>query len=189
MRFYNEGIWEIFSDVFNCMPIAAIIDDKIFCVHGGISPSLLNLDDLRNFKRPVEVPEDGLLCDMLWSDPDGDVEQWEPNDRGASYVFGQKPLRRFLKRFEFDLVCRGHQAVMNGWDFPFGDDHGIVTVFSAPNYCNEYGNKGAVLQVDENLYCAFKVLEPMKYEEDYSPARLGTPPRGEIHSVLANIQL
>jgi serine/threonine-protein phosphatase PP1 catalytic subunit len=79
---------------------------------------------------------------------------------------------------------------MGGWDFPFGNDEkGIVTVFSAPNYCNEYKNKGAVMQVDENLYCAFKVLEPIVYDEDFAPDRYGTPPRGEVHSVLAEIQL
>jgi serine/threonine-protein phosphatase PP1 catalytic subunit len=157
---YSKRLWEGFRDVFNCLPVAAIVDDRIFCVHGGISPGLLDLDEIRRLERPLEVPEDGLLCDMLWSDPDPSVDQWEANDRGTSYVFGAAPLQRFRERFAFDLVCRAHQAVLGGYDFPFPNDQAIVTLFSAPNYCSEYQNKGAVLQIDEELYCAFRVLEP-----------------------------
>jgi serine/threonine-protein phosphatase PP1 catalytic subunit len=138
----------------------------------------------------MEVPEDGLLCDMLWADPDVDVEQWEPNDRGTSYTFGPGPLRRFLDRFKFDLVCRAHQAVLGGYEFPFQDEQGILTLFSAPNYCNEYGNKGAVLQVDMNLTCAFKVLKPMKWEDESEiQGKQGTPPRGQFLSAVSEIQL
>ena len=176
---YNINVWKMFCDVFNCLPIVAIIDDKIFCVHGGISPELKSLDDIRAIKRPLEVPEEGLLCDLLWADPDMAANEWQTNDRGASYVFGRKQLHRFLKKFKFDLVVRGHQAVMNGYDFPFEDDPGIVTLFSAPNYCYEYENKGACMQVDENLYCSFTVLLPKKWDEEFDfRARSGTPPRG-----------
>lgn len=177
---FNINVWKRFCEVFNCLPIAAIVEDKIFCVHGGISPELTNLDDIRNIERPKEIPEDGLLCDLLWSDPDPDVEQWDDNDRGTSYIFGVEPLRRFLKRFNFDLVCRAHQAVMGGFEFTFGKkEQGLVTVFSAPNYCYEYNNCGAMLEVDETLYCSFHVLNPVDWNEiEYINARPGTPPRG-----------
>ena len=181
---FNIKIWQLFCNVFNYLPVAAIVDDKIFCVHGGISPDLRSMDDIRALdeQRPLEIPEEGLLCDLVWADPDIDTKDWGPNDRGASYVFGVNPLKRFLSRFKFDLVVRAHQAVMGGYDFPFADEQGIVTLFSAPNYCYEYDNKGATMQVDPNLYCSFTVLQPKKWEEEYGIGpRPGTPPRGSIN--------
>jgi serine/threonine-protein phosphatase PP1 catalytic subunit len=152
---------------------------------------MTDLDEIRKIERPLEVPEDGLLCDMLWSDPDPDVDDWDANDRGTSYVFGVNPVRRFLDRFQYDLICRAHQAVLPGYDFPFEDDQGLVTIFSAPNYCYEYQNKGAMLQVDENLLCAFTTLDPKNWEDDeYEvPARQGTPPRGQLRAPISEIQL
>jgi serine/threonine-protein phosphatase PP1 catalytic subunit len=170
----------MFSDVFNCLPIAAIIDDKIFCIHGGISPELTSLDDIRNLTRPIEVPEEGLLCDLLWADPSTEVDGWDENDRGASVVFGIGPLDEFLQRFGFDLVCRAHQAVMSGYEFPFFPNQSILTLFSAPNYCYEFANKGAIMKVDENLFCTFCVLEPRIVQRvGGARARLGTPPKLE----------
>lgn len=188
-QYYNTNIWKIFCDVFNCLPVAAIIEDKIFCVHGGISPSLTSLDQIRTLPRPSEVPEDGILCDLLWADPCNEIDDWDENDRGTSYIFGPRPLQKFLRKFKFELVCRAHQAVMGGYDFPFDSNQSIVTVFSAPNYCYEFGNKGAVLKVDENLYCNFVVLDPVKWEDEFFiEGRPGTPPRGTIPT-LSEIQL
>ena len=177
---YDIATWEKFSDVFKYLPIAAIVEDKIFCVHGGISPHLNSLDDIKNIERPIEVPEEGLLCDLLWSDPNNDCESWEPNDRGTSYCFGPQQVSDFLKQFNFDLICRAHQAVMDGFEFPFQENQNIVTVFSAPNYCYEYENRGAILHVDENLFCNFSVLPPILYqsaEPITACERSGTPPR------------
>jgi serine/threonine-protein phosphatase PP1 catalytic subunit len=175
---YDVSLWRMFCDVFSCLPVAAVIDDKIFCVHGGISPSLTDLDQIRNIERPLEIPEDGLLCDLLWADPDPEAEDWDVNDRGTSYVFGASVLDDFLRRFGFDLVCRAHQAVMDGYDFPFEKCQGIVTVFSVPNYCYEFQNKGAVLQVAESLACSFIVLDPVDWQDRDIAASPGTPPRG-----------
>ena len=176
---YNIDVWRKFSDVFNYLPIAAIIEETFFCFHGGISPFLHSLDDIRNITRPLEVPEDGLLCDLLWSDPLAEAIDWEDNERGTSYCFGYPQVEKFLKDFDFDLICRAHQAVMDGFEFPFPDSQCLVTVFSAPNYCYEYDNKGAILNVDESLFCSFTVLEPKKWEDDSFPIgeRPGTPPR------------
>jgi len=174
---YDANLWKMFCDVFNCLPVAAIIDDKIFCVHGGISPTLASLDEIRGIERPLEIPEEGLLCDLLWADPSADVELWAVNGRGTSYTFGSNALKKFLGDFRFDLVCRAHQAVMDGFDFPFDDNQGIVTLFSAPNYCYQFHNKGAVLQVGETLVCSFKVMEPVDWEPDRVETP-GTPPRG-----------
>lgn len=178
-RYYTATIWKIFSDVFCAMPVAAIVDDKIFCVHGGISPNLKSLDDIRNLPRQ-EVPEEGLLCDLLWSDPNPNpgADPYEPNERGMSVQYSIEPVREFLDKFGFDLICRGHQAVVDGYEFPYEEDQCLVTIFSAPNYCNEFDNKGAVLKVDNELYCTFSVLEPVKWDQEYTPSRPGTPPRG-----------
>ena len=178
IQYYTIQLWRTFGDVFNCLPIAAIIDDKIFCIHGGISPHLDSLDDIKNLQRPLEVPEEGLLCDLLWSDPNNEVDTWDDNDRGTSVCFGALPVEKFLEKFNFDLICRAHQAVMNGYEFPFFPNQTLVTIFSAPNYCYEFDNKGAILKVDENLFCTFSVIEPIHYEMDIpNIERPGTPPR------------
>ncbi|KHJ83031.1 phosphoprotein phosphatase 1 domain protein [Oesophagostomum dentatum] len=137
------------------MPVAALIDNKIFCCHGGLSPTLRSLDQLKRISRPCDVQETGLLCDILWSDPDSSVVGWAPNGRGVSYVFGVDVLAQFLQKMDLDIVVRGHQVVEDGYEF-FGR-RGLVTVFSAPNYCGEFDNAGAVMNVDENLLCSFQV--------------------------------
>lgn len=136
--FYDEckrrctvKIWKTFVDCFNTLPIAAIVAGKIFCVHGGLSPALSHMDDIRNIARPTDVPDYGLLNDLLWSDP-ADMEQdWEANERGVSYCFGKKVITDFLATHDFDLVCRAHMVVEDGYEF--FNDRVLVTVFSAPN--------------------------------------------------------
>jgi serine/threonine-protein phosphatase PP1 catalytic subunit len=127
----NIKIWKTFVDTFNCLPIAAIVAGKIFCVHGGLSPSLSHMDDIRGIARPTDVPDYGLLNDLLWSDPADMEEDWEPNERGVSYCFGKKVIMDFLQRHDFDLVCRAHMVVEDGYEF--FQDRILVTVFSAPN--------------------------------------------------------
>jgi len=127
----NVKIWKTFIDTFNTLPIASIVAGKIFCVHGGLSPALSHMDDIRNIARPTDVPDYGLLNDLLWSDP-ADMEQdWEANERGVSYCFGKKVITDFLATHDFDLVCRAHMVVEDGYEF--FNDRVLVTVFSAPN--------------------------------------------------------
>lgn len=109
-RRLSPKMWRTFVDVFNTLPIAGLVAGKIFCVHGGLSPSLHSMDEIRNIQRPTDVPDYGLLNDLLWSDPadiDGD---WEDNERGVSYVFGKKIINEFLSKFDLDLVCRAHMV-------------------------------------------------------------------------------
>ena len=127
----NIKIWKTFIDAFNCLPIAAIVASKIFCVHGGLSPSLTHMDDIRQIARPTDVPDYGLLNDLLWSDPADMESDWESNERGVSYCFGKKVIMDFLQRNDFDLVCRAHMVVEDGYEF--FQDRILVTVFSAPN--------------------------------------------------------
>ncbi|KAL4936413.1 hypothetical protein BDV06DRAFT_93490 [Aspergillus oleicola] len=155
----NIKIWKTFVDTFNCLPIAATVAGKIFCVHGGLSPSLSHMDDIRNIARPTDVPDYGLLNDLLWSDPADIEEDWEPNERGVSYCFNKSVIMGFLQRHDFDLVCRAHMVVEDGYEFY--QDRILVTVFSAPNYCGEFDNWGAIMSVSGELLCSFELLKPL----------------------------
>ena len=109
-RRYNLKLWKTFIDCFNCLPACAVIDEKIICMHGGLSPELKNLEQIKRIQRPTDVPDQGLLCDLLWADPDKDVARWGENDRGVSYTFGPESVADFLARHDLDLVCRAHQV-------------------------------------------------------------------------------
>ncbi|KAI9327724.1 Metallo-dependent phosphatase, partial [Zopfochytrium polystomum] len=149
----NVKVWKVFTDTFNCLPIAAIVGGKIFCVHGGLSPSLYTMDDIRILPRPFDVPEYGLFNDLLWADPSDTVNEWGDNERGVSYCFGQAIVKSFLEKHGLELVARAHMVVENGYEF-FAERR-LVTVFSAPNYCGEFDNKGAVMSVTSELLCSF----------------------------------
>ncbi|KAJ7487581.1 Metallo-dependent phosphatase-like protein [Mycena galericulata] len=155
----NIKTWKSFIDVFNCLPIAAIVASKIFCVHGGLSPSLHSMDDIKRIQRPTDVPDYGLLNDLLWSDPSDTALDWEDNERGVSYCFGKGIINDFLVRYDIDLICRAHMVVEDGYEF--WNDRTLVTVFSAPNYCGEFDNYGACMSVSEDLLCAFELLKPL----------------------------
>jgi len=155
----NIKTWKTFIDVFNCLPIAAIVASKIFCVHGGLSPSLHSMDDIKRIQRPTDVPDFGLLNDLLWSDPSDTALDWEDNERGVSYCFGKGIINDFLVRYDMDLICRAHMVVEDGYEF--WNDRTLVTVFSAPNYCGEFDNYGACMSVSEDLLCAFELLKPL----------------------------
>ncbi|KDQ63567.1 hypothetical protein JAAARDRAFT_53766 [Jaapia argillacea MUCL 33604] len=155
----NIKTWKTFIDVFNCLPIAAIVASKIFCVHGGLSPSLHSMDDIKRIQRPTDVPDYGLLNDLLWSDPSDTALDWEDNERGVSYCFGKAIINEFLVRYDMDLICRAHMVVEDGYEF--WNDRTLVTVFSAPNYCGEFDNYGACMSVSEELLCAFELLKPL----------------------------
>lgn len=156
-RRVNIKIWKTFIDVFNTLPIAAVVASKIFCVHGGLSPSLSNMDDIRRIERPTDVPDYGLLNDLLWSDPSDTALDWEDNERGVSYCFGKAVIQQFLAQYDFDLICRAHMVVEDGYEF--WNERTLVTIFSAPNYCGEFDNFGAVMSVSEDLLCAFELLK------------------------------
>ncbi|KAG2186128.1 hypothetical protein INT43_002566 [Umbelopsis isabellina] len=122
------------------------------------NPALHSMDDIKAIERPTDVPDYGLLNDLLWSDPSETVAEWEDSDRGVSYCFGKKVVDEFLTKNDFELVCRAHMVVEDGYEF-FGD-RALVTVFSAPNYCGEFDNFGAIMGVNEELLCSFELLTP-----------------------------
>jgi serine/threonine-protein phosphatase PP1 catalytic subunit len=208
----NVKTWKTFVDTFNCLPICAIVAGKIFCVHGGLSPNLVHMDDIRGIARPTDVPEYGLLNDLLWSDPADMEEEWEPNERGVSYCFGKKVIMDFLQRHDFDLVCRAHMVVEDGYEF--FNDRILVTVFSAPNvsinhgqslrvryltmffqYCGEFDNWGAIMSVSAELLCSFELLKPLDSSALKSHIKKGRNKRNSIlnspvsfHSMYLDIE-
>mmetsp|Transcript_37577 Transcript_37577/g.76481 ORF Transcript_37577/g.76481 Transcript_37577/m.76481 type:complete len:362 (+) Transcript_37577:366-1451(+) len=115
-RRYSIKLWKVFSDVFNCLPVSALVDDKILCMHGGLSPETEALKQIADLQRPCDVPDVGLMCDLLWSDPDTSVNGWAENDRGVSFVFGADVVAAFLERHDLDLIVRAHQVVEDGYE-------------------------------------------------------------------------
>ena len=159
-RRYNVRMWRSFTHLFNWLPVASIIDEKILCMHGGLSPELKNLQNITDISRPTDIPDTGLLCDLLWSDPDKDCVEYDENDRGVSVIFGEKIVQDFNKKNDLDLIIRAHQVVDDGYEF-FAQRQ-LITIFSAPNYCGEFDNSAGIMLIDESLTCSLKVLRPVE---------------------------
>ena len=194
-RRYSIRLWKVFSDVFNCLPVSAIVDEKILCMHGGLSPEMERLQQIADLNRPCDVPDVGLMCDLLWSDPDTGVnvslqcmlclyefcplistfssKGWAENDRGVSFVFGADVVAAFLEQHDLDLLVRAHQVVEDGYEFFAG--RRLVTLFSAPNYCGEFDNAGGMISVDENLMCSFQILKPSSRAARFAQRNQGVP--------------
>ena len=147
-KYGNANVWKYFTDLFDYLPLTALIDNQIFCLHGGLSPSIDTLDNIRSLDRIQEVPHEGPMCDLLWSDPD-DRCGWGISPRGAGYTFGQDISEAFNHNNGLTLVARAHQLVMEGYNW--SQDRNVVTIFSAPNYCYRCGNQAAIMEIDEHL--------------------------------------
>jgi serine/threonine-protein phosphatase 2A catalytic subunit len=130
-KYGNANVWKFFTDLFDYLPLTALIDNQIFCLHGGLSPSIDTLDNIRALDRLQEVPHEGPMCDLLWSDPD-DRCGWGISPRGAGYTFGQDISEAFNHNNGLTLVARAHQLVMEGYNW--SQDRNVVTIFSGK--CN-----------------------------------------------------
>ena len=163
-RRYSIRLHKLFSEVFNMLPFTAIVEEKILCMHGGLALNIDTIDAFKNILRPTEIPDSGMLCDLVWSDPSYDIVcSWGFNERGVSYTFSKDVVDSFTKKNDLDLICRAHQVVEEGYEF-FGNMK-LVTVFSAPNYCGQFDNNGGVLEVDENLVCKFHIICPISVKQ------------------------
>lgn len=182
-RRYSIKLWKTFSDVFNCLPVSALVDEKILCMHGGLSPEMESLQQIADLSRPCDVPDVGLMCDLLWSDPDTSVNGWGENDRGVSFVFGADVVCEFLEKHDLDLLVRAHQVVEDGYEFFAG--RRLVTLFSAPNYCGEFDNAGGLISVDENLMCSFMILKPSTRSERFAARPLSSNSLGSLSGMVA----
>ena len=147
------------TNLFNILPITALINDNILCMHGGLSKELNNLEQLNKILRPTEIPDDGLLCDLVWSDPSDELnEEFGENERNISVTFSKKVVEEFTNINGLDLICRAHQVVEEGFQFFAGMK--LITVFTAPNYAGEFDNNGGILEVDKDLLCRIHILRP-----------------------------
>lgn len=159
---YNLIIWKKMNQVLTHLPIAAMIDKHIFCIHGGLSPQMKFVEQINNLERGKKIPDSGILCDVTWSDPafdENQKEKWMHNDRGVSFTYNADVVKEFCRNNKIDLICRAHQVVDGGYKFSYGRK--LVTVFSAPNYCKSYGNSAAMLKVEADLMCSFVILKPV----------------------------
>ena len=181
-KYGNANVWKYFTDLFDYLPLTALIENQIFCLHGGLSPSIDTLDNIRSLDRIQEVPHEGPMCDLLWSDPD-DRCGWGISPRGAGYTFGQDISEAFNHNNGLTLVARAHQLVMEGYNW--SQDRNVVTIFSgmlalqdfvlvmrdlatmtnhvslAPNYCYRCGNQAAIMEIDEHLKYTLYVVGPI----------------------------
>ncbi|GBG30186.1 Serine/threonine-protein phosphatase PP2A catalytic subunit [Hondaea fermentalgiana] len=164
-KYGNANVWKDFTDLFDYLPLTALINEQVFGLHGGLSPSIDYLDNIRALDRVQEVPHEGPMCDLLWSDPD-DRSGWGISPRGAGYTFGKDVSQSFAHNNGLVLITRAHQLVMDGYNWSH-EEH-VVTIFSAPNYCYRCGNEAAILEIDEQLNYNFLTFQP-------------APRRGEPH--------
>ncbi|KAH7726670.1 protein phosphatase [Aphelenchoides avenae] len=152
-------LWTDYQHVFNCMPFAALVADRIFCAHGGISENLVSWKQFDRVVRPTDVCEVGPLADVIWSDPSTEVPGYAHSPREISKTFGAKALENFCKTLKVDLVVRAHQCPDKGYE-TFGDKR-CVTIFSAPSYC-EGNNDAATLHISKSLECTIYTMKPRK---------------------------
>jgi len=166
-KYGNASVWKSCCQVFDFLALAAIIDGRVLCVHGGLSPEIRTLDQIRVVARAQEIPHEGAFCDLVWSDPE-EVETWAVSPRGAGWLFGDKvssevrighlnlitaPYRtnavcQFNHVNNLTLIARAHQLVNEGYKYHFASQD-VVTVWSAPNYCYRCGNVASIMTVGE----------------------------------------
>ena len=164
MRKYgNSNVWKYFTDLFDYLPLTAVVDNQIFCLHGGLSPSIETLDNIKMLERFQEVPQEGPMCDLLWSDPE-DRFGWGMSPRGAGYIFGHDISEQFNHTNKLTMISRAHQLMMNGYNWCH--NRHVCTIFSAPNYCYRCGNEAAIMEVDEYLRYTFLQFDPAPNQND-----------------------
>ena len=156
-KFSNPLVWKWFTDLFDYLPLTAIVDTKFFCLHGGLSPNIESLDHVKMLDRFHEVPNDGTMCDLLWSDPD-DRLGFDPSPRGAGYVFGKDVSEEFCYKNGLKMIARAHQCINSGYQFWHNDK--VCTIFSAPNYCYRCSNDAAIMEIDEFQNTTFHTFDP-----------------------------
>ncbi|RPD72753.1 Metallo-dependent phosphatase [Lentinus tigrinus ALCF2SS1-7] len=155
-KYGSAQVWKACCGVFDYLNLAAIIDGETLCVHGGLSPDIRTLDQIRVLSRAQEIPHEGAFCDLMWSDPD-DIENWAVSPRGAGWLFGGSVTQEFNHVNSLRLIARAHQLVQEGYKYMF--DEQLVTVWSAPNYCYRCGNMASILTIRDDGERSFTVYD------------------------------
>ena len=149
LRKYGDArVWQAFTQLFDTLPLSAAVENRVFCPHAGLSPSLDTVDHVQQLNRFQEIPHEGPMCDLVWSDPDERCG-WGISPRGAGYTFGADITEQFLATNDFKFIVRAHQLVMEGYSWTHPST--CVTVFSAPNYCYRCGNMAAIMEVGDSI--------------------------------------
>jgi serine/threonine-protein phosphatase 2A catalytic subunit len=161
-KYGSAVVWSYFIDLFNYLPLTALVESEVFCLHGGLSPSIDTLDQIRNENRFQEIPEEGPLHDFLWNDPD--CRQGWGSLRRTRKTFGQDISEKFNYCNGLDVIARAHQLFMNGYNC--AHDRNVLTVFSAANYCYRCGNLAAILEIDENVRYRFLQFGPAPLQHE-----------------------
>jgi serine/threonine-protein phosphatase 5 len=159
---YDEKTFELFLEVFEHLPLAATISGKVFVTHGGIPVVPVTLEDIRGIKRGREPGDSGLMSDLLWADPQPFLGK-APSKRGVGYSFGPDITERFLQANNLELLVRSHEVKDEGYMVEHGGK--TITVFSAPNYCDTMGNKGAFITFDASCKPKFTQFEAVPHPE------------------------
>mmetsp|Transcript_8640 Transcript_8640/g.27115 ORF Transcript_8640/g.27115 Transcript_8640/m.27115 type:complete len:317 (+) Transcript_8640:272-1222(+) len=147
-KYGNANVWKEFTSLFDTLPLSAAIENQVFCPHAGLSPSLDTVEHIQALTRFQEIPHEGPMCDLVWSDPD-DRCGWGISPRGAGYTFGADITEQFLTTNNFKFIVRAHQLVMEGYSWTHPNT--CVTVFSAPNYCYRCGNMAAIMEIMDSI--------------------------------------
>lgn len=168
---FSEGklFYELITDSFKYFPICAILNNSIFCVHGGISSLLDNRRQLLSIQKVgIELDfNDVIQSELLWNDPSNSISLYEKSERGVGFVFGQEALNSFLRKLNFKLVIRGHQMEDDGYNWPFGETGGILTVFSSIEYCGFPNSAGLAVVSNKKNECKSLVdVVQMKADSD-----------------------
>ncbi|CUI15618.1 Serine-threonin protein phosphatase, putative [Bodo saltans] len=170
-KYGTTEVWRQCCDVFDCFPVAALVDGKALCVHGGLSPELRTIDQIRLLHRRQEIPNEGPFSDLVWSDPEN-VNGWVVSQRGAGYLFGERVTREFMFINGLHLIARAHQLVQEGYRYHF-DEEQLVTVWSAPNYCYRCNNLASVLRVYEDEareFVLFREVDRQTVDDQQKPS-------------------
>jgi len=167
-KYGNASVWKACCHVFDFLVLAAIVDGEVLCVHGGLSPEIRTIDQIRVVARAQEIPHEGAFCDLVWSDPE-DVETWAISPRGAGWLFGDKVATEFNHVNGLKLIARAHQLVNEGYKYHFPEDS-VVTVWSAPNYCYRCGNVASIMSVDKDLSPRFSIFSAVPDDQRHLPA-------------------
>ncbi|KAG7383825.1 Serine/threonine-protein phosphatase 5 [Phytophthora boehmeriae] len=150
---YDETVMQLFTEVFNWLPLAAVIENRVLVVHGGLfSEENVTLADIEKIDRNHEPPESGLMSDLMWSDPQP-FQGRGPSKRGIGLSFGPDVTKAFLEHNKLDLLVRSHEVKDEG--YLVEHDGKCITVFSAPNYCDQMGNKGAFIRFEKDMQPRF----------------------------------
>jgi diadenosine tetraphosphatase ApaH/serine/threonine PP2A family protein phosphatase len=163
-RRLNRDVYSIFLNTFQYLPLACVVNSATFCVHGGISPNLRTVAQLASMRKPAEFPRNGLVADILWSDPCSKADDFRPGARGIGHMFGPSALATFLSNNGLHVLVRSHEFCMTGYSWVFAADpnasRSCLTIFSCPNYCGQ-GNVGAVLSIKQGKEFALVEYSPM----------------------------